>query len=336
MVNIMNEYISFTESCFDKYLKMIFGKEHDKNIAGEFIKTYIDVRYSNYLDESSKKVALTKKIEKALQDTAKELISVNDPKMKDLINDYCTFVKYFYGLDQLYLLESQKKIISKITAERKKALVLEKDDDFEDDLNSELKKDIKKRKDFLDAFESPTFKVAYKGLDEESLLCSLEDNITFPELYSDLAIKKAREKDVINENLTQILYLQINSKIADDLISCEFDKKYFVKLPYSFFEKKNKINSLFGMIDNPFVQDKLRIIVDFKTFNKYKPEVTDFMRDGFIFAIYLDESFDYNSENIEFLELFEKILLHDDKYYYKDLKKNGKIKNRIISVDEVI
>ena len=59
------------------------------------------------------------------------------------------------------------------------------------------------------------------------------------------------------------------------------------------------------------------------------------MRAGFIFAIRLDDSFDYNSENIEFMELFDKIFINSDKYYYKDMKKNVKIKNRIVSVDEV-
>ncbi len=336
MVNIMNEYVTFTEKCFDKYLKMIFGKEHDKNIAKEFINTYIDVRYSNYIDESTKKVALEKKLEKALEEKAKELVSANEPELKDKINDYCTFVNYFYGLDQLYILESQKKIISKITEERKRIFIIEKEDNFEAEFNLELKQDIKKRKDFIDAFESQTFKLNLKNIENEYDLAKLEDNITFPELYSDVAIKKAREKDVINENLTQILYLQTSLKILDDLIGCEFEKKYLVKLPYSFFDKKNKISSLFSLIDNSYIQDKLRLVVDFHTFSRYKSYVTEYMRQGFIFVIYLDDSFDYSSDNIELLELFEKILLHNDKYYYKDLKKSGKIKNRIISVDEVI
>jgi hypothetical protein len=331
----MNEYVTFTEKCFDKYLKMIFGKEHDKKIAEAFINTYIDVRYSNYVDEPSKKVTLAKKLEKAFEDTTKQLVSESEPEQKELINNYCTFVSYFYGLDQLYILESQKKIITTIADKRKKLLNVEAGT-FETEFNSELKKDIKKRKDFLDSFESPTFKLNIADFDEEYALCKLDDNITFPELYSDVAIKKAREKDIINENLTQILYLQITSKIVDDLIGCEFDKKYLVKLPSSFFDKKIKINSLFSLIDSPYVQDKLRLVVDFKSFAKYRGYVTEYMRQGFIFAVYLDESFDYSSDNIEFLELFEKILLHNDKYYYKDLKKNGKIKSRIISVDEVI
>jgi len=42
-----------------------------------------------------------------------------------------------------------------------------------------------------------------------------------------------------------------------------------------------------------------------------------------------------SSENIEYLELFDSILLNSSKYYYKDMKKNAKIKNRIINIDEV-
>ena len=56
---------------------------------------------------------------------------------------------------------------------------------------------------------------------------------------------------------------------------------------------------------------------------------------GFFFAIILDDSFDYSSENIQYLELFEKIFLDFSKYYYKDMKKSVKIRDRIVSVDEV-
>ena len=34
-------------------------------------------------------------------------------------------------------------------------------------------------------------------------------------------------------------------------------------------------------------------------------------------------------------ELFDKIIIDGNKYYYKDMKKRGKIKDRIITVDEV-
>ena len=51
--------------------------------------------------------------------------------------------------------------------------------------------------------------------------------------------------------------------------------------------------------------------------------------------MYLDEKFEYSSDNIKFLELFDRIFIEKNKYYYKDMKNNGKIRDRIISIDEV-
>jgi hypothetical protein len=59
------------------------------------------------------------------------------------------------------------------------------------------------------------------------------------------------------------------------------------------------------------------------------------MRQGFHFALYLDDTFEYCTENLEYLELFENILIQSSKYYYKDMEKNAKINKRIISVNEV-
>jgi hypothetical protein len=103
----------------------------------------------------------------------------------------------------------------------------------------------------------------------------------------------------------------------------------------SLFDKKTKLNRVFNIIDNGFVQDRIRIIIDYKCFERYKSYVMELIRNGFVFVLNLDESFNYSSDNIEYLELFDKILINSSKYYYKDMKNNGKIKNRIISVNEV-
>ena len=49
----------------------------------------------------------------------------------------------------------------------------------------------------------------------------------------------------------------------------------------------------------------------------------------------LDKSFDYSTDNLEYLEVFDYIFMNSDKYYYKDMLNNGKINKRIIIVDEV-
>ena len=337
MVNVMDEYVSYTEKCLHNYLKLIFVKKYNKDIATRYIDTYMMIRYSNYLDEASKKVSLSKKIGKALDDTNKKLISEYDRTTENLnlINSYRIFSSYFYNLDQVYLLESQKRTVEIITEQRTKLLDLEDATEFQNEFNKMVRDDIKKKKDFITAFDSKIFDLDIQELEENLYYAKLHYNITFPELYSESAIKKAREKDSISEDLTAISFLLISVKIANDLIDCDFDNKYIVDLPKSYFDKKTKIKALFGTIDSVYVQDRLRIAIDFATFTRYKSYVMDYIRNGFVFAVKLDESFDYSTDNVEYLELFDKIILETDKYYYKDMKKRGKIKDRIIAVDEV-
>ena len=336
MVNVMDEYVSYTGRCFHNYMKLIFDKKYDKNIASRYIDAYMAVRYSNYIDEANTKVALSKKISKSLDDVNKELLSEIDKTKEnmELVNSYRIFSSHFYNLDQLYLLESQKKTVEKIAEERKKILDAPVGE-FENEFLKILRDDIKKKKDFLQAFESNVFTLDTTELEPNLYYAKLANDITFPDIYSDVAINKAAQRDSIAEDLTSIAFLQVSVKIANDLIACDFDNEYIVDLPKSYFQKKTKIKGLFNIIDNTFVQDRLRIAIDFATFQKYKVYVMEYMRSGFVFAIKLDESFDYSSENTEFLELFDRIIMSSDKYYYKDMKKSGKIKDRIITVDEV-
>jgi len=334
MINVMEEYISFTKKKFHEYLKYILDKKYDKNICEEYIDNYLMIRYTNYLDEETIKWSLLKKIERGMNTTAKKLIENGCNKEQvELIKEFCDC---FYNLDQLYLLEAQKKTIIKISELREKKLGIA-DKDFVNKLTKIVRDDIKKRKDFLDDFESDIFRINKQLLVSKSnkYMIKLKDNIKFPEIYSKDAIKKAAEKDSISEDLFCITLMQLSAIVVTDTIACEFDNTYYVYLPDSLFDKKVKLNRVFGIIDNVFMQDRIRSIVTYECFKRYKSYVMELMRKGFVFAIYLDESFDYSSENIEYLELFESILLNSKKYYYKDMKNDGKIKSRIIDVDEV-
>ncbi len=335
MLNVMDEYILFTNKCFHKYLELILKDGYKKKICEEFINAYLNVRYSDYLDEASKKLPLPNKVTKAIELTSKELIK-NYPEDKEVIELTALFISYFYSLDQLYILEAQKKTVDEISKDRTKLLGLK--DNFVNEFNAMLRDDIKKRKDYLSSFESEVFSLDLKPYDTKDgnqIEAKLVNNIKFPDLYSEVAIKRAEEGEVISEDLVSITFLQVSALIISDAITCEFDKVYYVKLMDSLFDKKTKLNRVFNIIDNGFVQDRIRIIIDYKCFERYKSYVMELIRNGFVFVLNLDESFNYSSDNIEYLELFDKILINSSKYYYKDMKNNGKIKNRIISVNEV-
>lgn len=334
MPNIMDEYVKFMEKSLLNYYKMIYEKKYNKAIATRFIDTYIYVRYGNYVDEESKKLNIVKKISRALDFTSRDLKAEYDSELVSLIDSYKTIAMNFYNIDQLYLLEAQKKTVNDIAMERNKFLGIE-DTNFNTEFSNILRDDIKKKKDYLDAFESNTFNLDIKKYNKNDYGLILVNSIVFPDLYSDIAIKRAAEKDSISEDMTAIGFLQASTIIVNDLISCVFDKNYYIELPGSFFDKKTKVSRVFNIIDNTFIQDRLRIVIDYSCFERYKSYVMEFMRQGFVFAIYLDEKFDYSSENIKFLELFDRIFIEKSKYYYKDMKNNGKIRDRIITIDEV-
>lgn len=334
MINVMDEYVQFNKKCFHKYLKLILDKEYNKSICDELIEAYVNVRYSNYLDEESERLTLDKKIEKSLDLAVERLLYELAPKYEPIIRNSCYFAPYLYDLDQLYLLEAQKRATEKIYMDRVKVYKTE-DLDFIRNLNDMLMQDTRKRKEFLDSFESPTFSLEYHKMGKSELKVELKNNITFPELYSEAAIKKVAERDNISEDLTTIGFLELASVIINDIACCDFEKIYYIDLPMSFFEKKIKISRLFTIIDNVFFQDKVRILINYECFSRFKGSVTEYMRQGFVFGLVLDESFNYSTENIEFLELFDKILMSPDKYYYKDMKNSGKIKDRIVNIAEV-
>lgn len=334
MINVMDEYVQFNKKCFHKYLKLILDKEYNKSICDELIEAYVNVRYSNYLDEDTIKYTLDKKIEKSLDLAVERLLYELAPKYEPMIRNSRHFSSYLNELDQLYLLEAQKRASEKIYNDRVRVYGNE-DSEFIKKLNDMLMQDTKKRKEYLDSFESPTFSLEYKQMGKNELKVELKYNIQFPELYSAAAIKKVAERDNINEDLTTIGFLELASVIINDLACCDFDKIYYMDLPKSFFEKKIKISRLFTVIDNVYFQDKLRLLINFECFSKFKSSVTEYMRQGFVFGIVLDETFDYSTQNTEFLELFDKILINPDKYYYKDMKNSGKIKDRIVSIVEV-
>ena len=335
MVNIMDEYTSYTKKCLNNYMKLILGNKYNKTISDAFASVYINVRYSNYLDEQTSKLAVNKKIDCAMDYTCRDL-KQEFPDLEKEAELCKEFYKKIYNIDQLYLLESQKNTISEISKLRKKLLNIE-EDDFENIINNELRDAIRKRKEFLDGFNSDMFELKFDKIDKSKkyVYAKPHNNIKFPDLYSKIAIEKAQEKDTIQEDLAMISYLQLCSKIVYDLISCDFDTLYFIDLPKTFFDKKTKLARVVNTIDNPFIQEKIRVVVTFQCFTRYKSYVLELKRQGFVFAIYLDKSFDYSSDNIEYLEVFDKIIMENNKYYNKDMLNNGKINTRIISVDEV-
>lgn len=336
MINIMNEFTTYTKRCLNNYMKYILDKQYDKGIVNRYIDKYIEVRYSNYYDEITAKDTLNKKITKCISDTTKSLEETLPVNKQDNIKIIEKIFKQVHNLDSAYILESHNKIIENINIIRKDLLKTE-ESDITDGLNRMLREDIKRKKEFLDSFSSDTFSLVKTKLNKSSnlLRISIKDNIKFPELYSDIAIDKARHKDSISEDIITIGYVLTTIEIINNLLNNNFNNTYYLSLPTSIFSKSTKKNRLLSIIDNEFIIEHINLVITFDAFVQNKSNVIELMHKGFQFTVSLDKTFDYCSDNLEYLEIFNNIFMLKDKYYYKDMLKNGKLGKRIIIVDEV-
>lgn len=333
MVNIMNEYISYTKKCFNNYMKYILDTNYDKGIVNRYIDSYINVRYSNYMDGCSEDTSIDKKIDYSIKLCAKELIETLPDKKKKNIKDIEKMFNLVYKLDGLYLLEKQNKIIESI-AELRNEMGIESID-FAKQFDKLLRDDIKRKREFVEGFGSDVFYLEKKKVANNLYKVKIKDRIKFPELYSEVAISKARKKDTINEDIIAIAYDMVSGIVINEIIANKFDNIYVVDFPMSIFDKLTKKNRLLGSIDNEFLLEHINLNVTFTCFKKQREEIFDLMHNGYKFSLSLDKGFDYSSDNLEYLEVFDNIFMLKDKYYYKDMLNNGKIGKRILIVDEV-
>lgn len=333
MVNIMDEYISYNKRVINNYMKLILGSKYKKDLVDIFTEAYLDIRYTSYTDEGDMP-SLSKRLNFVINQKTLEL---RDDDNKNYIAFLESVYKKVPALEQLYFLENQKKTINEINELRKKYLALD-DNEFIEKFNICLREDIKKRKDFLDSFNSDIFYLSTSKISKNNnmVYVLVKNKIKFPALYSEEAILKVAKEDVILEDTLLIGYNLLGIEVLNDLLACNYERKYYIDFPGSILEKKTKLSRMLSVIDNDFMLEKIRLIVDFKCFKRYRTYILELMRAGFAFAIYLDESFDFCSDNIEYLVTFEKIFMEKDKYYYKDMLKDGKIKDRIVIVDGVM
>ena len=95
----MDEYTTYTKKCLNNYMKYILDKKYDKGMVNKYIDKYIDVRYSNYLDENTIKDTLSKKIIKGISDVTAELVKTIPDNKTDNLKTIEKIFKYVYNLD---------------------------------------------------------------------------------------------------------------------------------------------------------------------------------------------------------------------------------------------
>lgn len=327
-INILNKYIEITKKQINVYMKLVFGNRFSKKYCDIYAQKYINIRYYNYYEEDIND-SIRKKIIDHLKKEQDELI-INNINDRVLLEQMCIFYYYVLYFDNVIHSKDLKKTIYKIGKLRKR--ILNKDsDNFETELYEIMQQYIKEKREFIEKFESEEFYIKISNYPDRINVfrINLKNNIKFPLVYSEYAIKKAFEMGIVNEDKLIVEYYLTTIQVLKDIIKLNFKKQYIVEFSTTLLKKSKKLKSLLNIIDNSAIQEKICIKIRYENLMQYKEKIYELMQHGYNIALIIDNSFEVNFKNIESLKLFKYVIVNKSLKQYEEIK-NEKIKNVII------
>lgn len=329
MKSLMDEYIDFTSKKIKKYMKLILAFRYDEGMVDEFLKTYINSRYYNINEETSRAFYL--KITDEL--TKKEkILKKKYPRSKYVliegIKQIFTYIFFFDNVrkvENFKSIKSIKEVVNQLKKYCEKNLEIKMSEEVQENILKEVSSDILKKDIYLDNFESDDFYLSFRKdkKDDSIYYTELDHNMRLPMQYSDDAVQKVFNSGTVAENKLVVEYVLLSIVVIRDVLNGNFKDKYIAEFTSSLFKKTQKMDSVFASLNNQALQDKIYITISFKDFQKNKKVIMEYTRKGYNFAIELDD-FVENIEEIKELTIFKYVLLPKNIKLYKEIIKNKK------------
>lgn len=329
--NVMQEYIKMTQDEVISYIKLIFERSYSKKIALRYMNAYLNVRFYNFYPKDDN-LTFRKNYLNAIKEEEANIVRAM-PEKKKLIENMGLFFYYILYFDKISYRVDIDEIIEKLYKIRKK-LLRKDNEDFKDNFRRTYEEYADKKEKFLKKFETEEFylKVTdYEGANNANRV-NLKYNIKFPMLYSTQAIENVFNSGLVAEDKLFVEYNLMSVEIIQDILKGNFKRQYIIEFNTNLFKKKRKLASLLNVINNSAVQDKVNLKITYKEFLQNKDNIYELMRDGFKFAVILDNSFEPEYANFERLNAFYYTIASKKLDYYDKVITNESIIKRLIKI----
>ena len=329
--NVLQEYIEITKNEINDYMKLIFENQYLKRISDKYIDAYLNVRFYNFYPKDDK-LTFRKNFLNAIKQ-AEQKILLEDPDDKKLIENMGLFYYYILYFDKISYRVDIEDTIEKLYRLRKK--VIKKDNlDFKKNFYETYQTYVNKKGSFISQFDDNEFFLKITDYPGASNIhkAILQYNIKFPIIYSQIAIQRTFDSGLTSEDKLAIEYSLISAEIIKDLLKGNFKRRYIVEFEDTLLKKPKKIKSLLNIVNNLAVQDKICLKIKYKGFSENKEEVYELMRQGFEFAIIIDDTMDVNFSTMERLNAFSYILISKNLKHYDEIMEDKVILNNIIEI----
>ena len=347
--NLFVEYVEESRKSIYKYLKFIFKKNYDEEVAKVYVDTYINSRYYNLSFKESSRVfylrikeSLVKKMNELLKENEETKKRTGDyvtyKRKEKIIPDMFTAFDYIFFFDKVRDVETMKKIttieevVDRLYEKRKADYQIRERQSTKGQFLKLVEDNMHKAEIFLDKyFADNTFDLGIKKYPGNDILYSVDliVNIRIPMIYSAAAIEVAYNSETIKEERLIAEYLLLSLIVARDIVEINFKDQYLVEFAPTLIKKQKKLGPVLENINDPALQDKINLKITYSDFIKYKDGIFALMREGYKFAIVLDSSFKDKAE-IKKLQMFSYIIVSKQVKSYKQLEKSYKKVDKII------
>lgn len=328
MKNLMDEYVDFTSKKIKKYVKMVLRTRYNDDIVQEFLKTYINSRYYNINDDTSRAFYL--KITDALN-RKQELMEYKygenaDVKLIDSIKQIFVYILFFDNVrkvENFKNIESIREIIVQMLNYVQNNLELKIPESLEDELYNEITDDLLEKDIYLDNFETDSF---YLDFEKDKTIdtiyyTKLAHNIKIPMQFSDAAVDKVYNTGLVAEDKLEVEYILLSVVAIRDILNGNFKDTYVAEFSNTLFKKTQKLDGLLSILDNEALQDKIYINIQYEDLIKNKEQIQEFRNRGYNFTITLDDNVQ-EIEDVMKLKMFKLVIVPKNIKLYQEIMKH--------------
>ena len=320
---VFSEYVKFVDTFLINYFKLLLSTKYEKGLVKPFIDKYIDVRYYNkYVVKDDN---FTSRLNKELNNIAKELLEENENKAEKIKNTFALF-SYVLFIDGCVHYSDLNTLLKTLFSDSNISLVYS--DATKKELNNLIREFINKKVSFFRLFSAEEFYLKGRKYTDNVYHADLGQNCNVSKLYSAYAVERAYNSDVVFENRTYLTMLLCSSKILSEVIALDFNNIYIVDFPPSLIDKPKKIVRFLKAMDDDLLRTKMCIKFYYRDYKEHKKGVQNLINQDYSVCLELDETYDVNFDD---LFLFSYIIVNK-KYKYYDIIINSKedVKTNII------
>lgn len=329
--NVLEKYIEITTREINEYMKLIFENMYLKRISDKYIYAYLDVRFYNFYHKDEN-LTFRKNFMNAIKQ-AEQRILIQFPDDKKIIENMAIFYYFILYFDKISYRKGLEENIDKLYKLRMK-LLKKQDEEFKEKFYKTYQKYVEEKEQFILKFETENFflKITdYKNAKNVNRVV-LKYNIKFPKIYSTWALERTFSSGIISEDKLNVEYSLISALVIKDIMRGNFKKQYIVEFIPSLLKKSKKLKSILNIINNPAVQDKVSLKIKYQDFEENKEEVYELMRNGYRFAIIIDDTMDTSYATLQKLNAFSYILISRELKRYEAIMADKVVLRNIIEI----